>query len=276
MKKFRKLFKDLNCYFSNKTDAGDEEFKDEGRQEVTIDDLANACAHGDIEEVKKILDGGEVDVNAEASGGVPPLLYVMLYNRIDILRLLLARDDLDLGVRGRYTGCTALHQAFQINYFSVQLSSVPIIQIFCQDYRCTPGVINMEDYQGETVLYKAVRAGYLDIVMELDKVEGTDFHTKDGQGDTLVEVARRWGHDEVVEYLVERNKKVDSLKVIAANIVAKYIKAESDVEYLEIPHSLHRLVAGFLDDKNVNYDFSIESDNHESDDKYGDGLDLGE
>jgi len=275
MKKFRKLFKELNCYFPKKTDAGDEESKDEGRQEATIDDLANACAHGDIEEVKRILGSGEVDVNAEDRGGVAPLLYVMLYNRIDILRLLLARDDLDLGVRGRYTGCTALHQAYLLHYL-VQLSSYPIIEIFCHDYRCTPGIVNTEDYQGETVLYKAVKAGYLDIVKELDKVEGTDFHTKDSQGDTLVEVARRCGHDEVVEYLVERNKKVDSLKVIAAKTVAKYMKAESDVEHLEIPHFLHRLVAGFLGDKNDNDKFIIESDNNEFDDNYGNGFDLGE
>ena len=69
---------------------------------------------------------------------------------------------------------------------------------------------------------------------------------------------------------------MDSLKVIAANIVAKYMKAESDVEHLEIPHSLHRLVAGFMDDKNDNDRFNIESDNNESDDNFGNGFDLGE
>ena len=45
---------------------------------------------------------------------------------------------------------------------------------------------------------------------------------------------------------------MDSLRVIAAGVVAKNMKAETDVEHLEIPHCLHRLVVGFLDDKDVN------------------------
>ena len=140
---------------------------------------------------------------------------------------------------------------------TVKLSSVPIIRIFCQDRRCTPGIVNMKDYQGETVLLKAVRAGYLDIVKELDKVEGTDFHTKDSQGDTLIDVARGCGHEAVVEYMIERSKRVDTLRVIAAGVVAN-MKAETDVEHLEIPHCLHRLVVEFLDEKDVdNYNHYV-------------------
>ena len=249
MKNIRKFVQDLICYLPNNSDGGDEESNNKKSQEATIEDLSNACAHGDTEGVKTILSSGKVNVNAEDSGGMFPLLYVMLYNRIDILRLLLARDDLDLSVRARYSGCTALHHAFQLHCLIVD--SVPIIRIFCQDGRCTPGIVNMKDYQGETVLLKAVRAGYLDIVKELDKVEGTDFHTKDSQGDTLIDVARGCGLEAVVEYMIERSKRVDSLRVIAAGVVAKNMKAETDVEHLEIPHCLHRLVVGFLDDKDV-------------------------
>lgn len=200
--------------------------------------------------MKTILSIGKVNVNAEDSGGVFPLLNVMLYNRIDILRLLLARDDLDLSLRAIYSGCTALHHAFQLHCLIVD--SVPIIRIVCQDRRCTPGIFNMKDYQGETVLLKAVRAGYLDIVMELDKVEGTDF-----QGDTLIEVARGCGHEAVVEYMIERSKRVDTLRVIAAGVVAN-MKAETDVENLEIPHCPQRLMVGFLNDKDVdNYNYYV-------------------
>merc|ERR1712098_170414 len=52
-----------------------------------------------------------------------------------------------------------------------------------------------------------------------------------------------------LEYLIERNKKVESLKVITAYNVVKYVKNESDVEALEIPLILKHLVAGFMDNK---------------------------
>ena len=52
---------------------------------------------------------------------------------------------------------------------------------------------------------RAVYGGHLDIVKELD-MEGTDFFTKDKNGRTLMEIARRGTRADVLEYLIERNK----------------------------------------------------------------------
>merc|ERR1711963_237570 len=81
---------------------------------------------------------------------------------------------------------------------------------------------------------------------ELDKVEGIDFHIKNIEGQTLLDEASKGTNGaQKLEYLLQRNKKVESLKVIAANIVANLVKKSSDIAYLQIPHSLHLLVAGF-------------------------------
>ena len=65
---------------------------------------------------------------------------------------------------------------------------------------------------------------------------------------TLIEMARREDHVEVLEYLKERNK-VDSLKVIAAHNIARYVRNRADIETLQIPVILRQLLAGY-----VNYD----------------------
>ena len=79
----------------------------------------------------------------------------------------------------------------------------------------------------------AVYCGYLDCVKEMDKLEGTNFRTKDDAGRTLVDVARQRGHEVLLEYLLGR---VETLEDIAAYNVAKYIDNEIDVGYLEMLH----------------------------------------
>ena len=99
---------------------------------------------------------------------------------------------------------------------------------------------------GDTALMEAVISGHLDIVKELDR-EVTDFFTKDRDGRTLIEMARRNDNVEVLEYLIKRNK-VDSLQVIAAHNVAKSVKNEADVEVLEIPVTVKHFLTGFVNE----------------------------
>ena len=94
-----------------------------------------------------------------------------------------------------------------------------------------------------------VHRGYLDIVKELDR-EGTDFSTKYRDGTTLIEVARmarRRNHVEVLEYLMER-PKVDTLQVIAAHNITRYVKNKTDFEALGIPKDLRHFLARFVDE----------------------------
>ena len=92
----------------------------------------------------------------------------------------------------------------------------------------------------------AVELGCYDIVKELDKAEGTDFRTKNRYGSTLIEIARKNNHAEMVEFLNQRKNKVESLKVITAYSLAKYSNNKSDIEELDIPCTIKPLVEGFI------------------------------
>ena len=91
--------------------------------------------------------------------------------------------------------------------------------------------------------------GSLEIVKEMEKVEGIDFDTKDSNGRTLIEVARMENNTAVLEYLRDRKKR--TLKGMAANIVAKLLKNKENIDALvddqHIPQSLKPLVADFID-----------------------------
>ena len=142
-----------------------------------------------------------------------------------------------------FDGRTALHWACQTN------SNVAVVRLFCQDRRCTPSVVNIKDNDGRTALMKAVYLGKLEIVKEMEKVEGIDFDTKDSDGRTLIEVARMRNNTAVLEYL--RDRKKNTLEGMAANSVAKRLKNKEDIDALvddqHIPQSLKPLVADFFD-----------------------------
>ena len=201
--------------------------------------LSDACYNGDIEVVEDILSNKEVDINGVYLG-YTPLIYAVRGDHLDIVRRILKHPGVILGKQDDSNGFTALHRACSKNLVS-------IVELLCQDSRCSPGVVNKEDSYGDTPLIWAVYGGNLYIVKELD-MEGTDFSTKDSDGRTLIEVARERSNDEVLEYLIERNK-VDSLKVIAARNVARYVENKADVEALEIPWTVRQFLARFVDDE---------------------------
>merc|ERR1712179_635827 len=121
-------------------------------------------------------------------------------------------------------------------------------QLLLQDRRCSPSVVNKKDGAGETALMIAVDMSHIDIVKVLDR-EGTDFFTKiTSNGMSLMGMARMRKNAEVLEYLLERNR-VDSLQVIAAHNIARYVKNKDDVEALEIPETVRHFLAGFVDNE---------------------------
>ena len=228
--------------------------------------LCKACKDGDGEAVNDILDKGDVDINEEYCNRTP-LMYAMLNNHLDIVTILLNHPELRLDKRHR-NHSTALHWACDNDFVSV-------IRLVCHLRICSPGIINMKNNFGETLLMVAVRCGNLEIVKELDKVEGSDWRTKDIDGNTLIDMALNENKAGVgvLEYLTERNKKVDSLVIIAAYRIAKYVKKESGVEALEIPHTLRPLVFGFLDDeKHVNGDNEVDQDTDIEDEEEADDV----
>ena len=210
--------------------------------EMGIEDLCNACYEGDDQKVRTILARGLVDVNGFHCGNTP-LLYAVAGNQHTVVRTLLASNTTGLDLTG-VEGHTALHMAV---YMTVLGHSSGILSLLGQDTRCSPAVINTRTKAGDSALMVGVKYSDLDSVRELDKLEGTNFRTRNKLGESLVDVARKKDYAEMVRYLLERNMRKESLAEIAAYNVAKMIDTEEDVKDLEIPLELYSLVTKFLE-----------------------------
>ena len=164
-------------------------------------------------------------------------------------------------------GFTALHFACVKDGVSPT-----VISLLGRDRRCTPIVLNKKDNGGDSPLMLAVMFGNLESLREMEKLEGTNFHTKNSYGEGLVDVARRveenYGQEKcmaVLEYLLNR-KKVESLKEMAAHSVARLLSSEDDVEKLDVPLILQPLVAGMMDTvRNTENDDDSDGSDDESD-----------
>ena len=209
--------------------------------------LIFAVRNGHLNVVKRLLQHPHADVNAPGSRGLTPLMWSIFclgsidneedYGQyFDIVKTLLQVPLLQLG-RSCVLGATVLHYACHGNL-------VYILKLLCKDSRCNPAFVNKKDNLGDTALMKAVWKGHLDIVKELD-MEGTDYNTKDKYGTTLIETARRRNKDEVLEYLIQR-PNVDTLMVISAHNMSRYLTTKDDLESLQIPVTIKEFLYRFI------------------------------
>ena len=166
----------------------------------TITKLWQACRDGHDQEVKTILSRGEVDVNITEYNDWTPLNYAMEYNHHTIVTMLLARADTRLDVANCH-GDTGLHYACYKN-------SASCISVYGEDRRCSTNILNMKNNYGNTPVMAAVLKGHLDCVREMGKLPGVDFDTKNNKEETLIAVARRNNHLQIVQFLDMRAAQV--------------------------------------------------------------------
>ena len=176
---------------------------------MSIDHLCEACEAGDNIKVQSILAERTVDVNSpDTSCGWTPLQHAMWHNHPNIVTILLSKANTMLYVTDR-DGMTALHMACWNN-------SVAVISIFGRDHRCTPAIVNIKDSDEETAVMVAVRRGYLDCVRELSQLQGINFSTKNMEGESLMRVALKHNHLQIVQFL-EEEKTLQGTINIAGN-----------------------------------------------------------
>eukprot|EP00092_Neocalanus_flemingeri_P031786 GFUD01034529.1.p1 GENE.GFUD01034529.1~~GFUD01034529.1.p1 ORF type:complete len:302 (+),score=107.81 GFUD01034529.1:82-987(+) len=97
-------------------------------------------------------------------------------------------------------GWTGLHNACHKN-------SAAAIRELGRDDRCIPAMVNMETGSGETAVMLATQEGHMESVVEMARITGTDFGTKNSQGQTLLEVARERNYAQLVQFLEERSEE---------------------------------------------------------------------
>ena len=140
----------------------------------------SACITGDVARAKACLASG-VNIN-ESSFGSTPLMAAVSCNKLEIVKILLDRDDLDLSVTNEY-GDTALYMAFMFGY-------ADIVALICQNRRMTGQIINMKNKNGDSALIWAVSRGKLSCVEIMSELEGVDWETRDKRGHSLEDIAR--------------------------------------------------------------------------------------
>ena len=213
--------------------------------------LYDICSDGDIQSLKEIVSSKKVNINEMYLTGLTPLIHLIICNHTEMVMYFLKQPELRIDLID-IDGETAFHWACSHNM------RIAILRLLCEDKRCTPTVLNIKNENGWTALMVAVNNGQLEIVKELDKMEGIDFDTKNNDGKTLIEMARMnptnppsilKGKSAVLEYLW--NRKKNTLKGIAANIVGKHLANKEAIDVLvddlHIPKSLKTLVADFID-----------------------------
>ena len=143
-------------------------------------ELYQACREGDVATVQAFLARG-VNVNAKYLYSDFPLKGAVFGNNIEMLRILLARDDLDIAATD--SGYTALHFACAYGY-------AECIALIGQDRRMTSNIINIKNNCGVTPLMEAVKNNQLSSVQRMAELDGVDWETKNEAGESLEDVAR--------------------------------------------------------------------------------------
>jgi hypothetical protein len=155
-----------------------------------IDKLGDACRRGDVATVKACLARG-VNINSNS-----PLMTAVCSNQLRVVRILLARDDLDIAAT-TYNGSSALHLACHKGY-------ADCVALLGKDRRMTRRIINIKCRWGYTALMDAVDYGYLSCVEEMAKLDGVDWETKNKKGKSLEDVARAENDFNILRYLAKR------------------------------------------------------------------------
>ena len=143
-------------------------------------ELHEACKEEDVGTVQACLARG-VNVNAKHDG-VTPLITAVWYNNIEIVRILLARDDLDIAATNA-AGRTALHNACYKGH-------AECVALLGKDRNMNSKIINTKTNGGVTALMVAVEENYLPCVERMAELDGVDWETRNMKEESLEDVAR--------------------------------------------------------------------------------------
>ena len=133
-------------------------------------------------QAKDVTKARGVKVNAKKRNSEPPLMTAVWGNNIKMVRILLARDDLDIAATNA-NGNTALHWACAMGY-------AECVALLGKDRRMTSNIINIKSNYGATALMWAVQNNHLPCVERMAELDGVDWETKNKKEESLEDIAR--------------------------------------------------------------------------------------
>ena len=153
------------------------------------DDVFSAAGGGDLEKLKRLIEGGE-DVNQRRVGEWTPLMEAAAYGQADCVEWLI-KNGAQLDLKDS-DGNTALHWAAFKGHLEVMKRLVEAGQD-----------VNQRDEDKRTPLMKAAEKGHTDCVQYLI-LNGAHVNLKDREGNTALKLAKRGTreeHDSTVKLL---------------------------------------------------------------------------
>ena len=164
------------------------------------DNFMNACRSGDLERVKKLIQGG-MDVNLRRhKGGRTGLMLAAKKNRLEVVEFLLA-SGADVNLVGGGSGKTALIRAAELG--NIEITKILIDHGSVLDVR--------SKISGKTALMKAAESGFVEIVKCLVEKDA-DVHLMDRTGQTALLLALSPVNKNayaIVEMLIEAGANVN-------------------------------------------------------------------
>ena len=170
-----------------------------------IDDLTEAARAGDLQAAMNILASG-IDVNAENSDKLVPIVYAAANGHVELVKLLI-RHGADPDAASSESGSTALHLAAQLD----QAESVDVLLESGAD-------INMKDKLEMTPLIKATYSCKTGIIALLLK-RGADPSISDIRGETALMAARR-RYDTYIALFKDRPDDQQGLRRLYGEVLA--------------------------------------------------------
>nr|WP_198980850.1 ankyrin repeat domain-containing protein [Herbaspirillum sp. ASV7] len=138
-----------------------------------------------------LVNAPDVNLEAQATNGDTPLMLAAFYGNVPVVKLLLARE-----VEVNRPGWTALHYA-AINGSSeivkLLLDASAYVDAESPDDKMTP--VMLAAMRGRVAAVAALRDG------------GADLSLKNKEGLTALDLARRYGQDEVIETLKQQPQR---------------------------------------------------------------------
>uniref|UniRef100_A0A8C1N0Q7 Euchromatic histone-lysine N-methyltransferase 2 n=1 Tax=Cyprinus carpio TaxID=7962 RepID=A0A8C1N0Q7_CYPCA len=184
--------------------------------------LHHAAKLGNLEVVLLLLSTGQVDINAQDSGGWTPIIWAAEHRHIDVIRALLNRGA-DVTLRDKEMN-VCLHWA--------SFSGCAEIAELVLNAGCPLTSINQH---GDTPLHIAAREGYIDCVT-LFLSRGADIDIMNKEGDTPLSLARC---DTPVWVALQINRKlrrgISNRIVRTERIICRSVDVAQGYENVPIP-----------------------------------------
>lgn len=212
--------------------------------------LLDACDHGDLDEVRRLLGRG-ADINARGLFDSTPLMRASSRGHAHVVQELISRGA-DVNARS-WKGATALMDAARWS------ENAEVIKVLLD----RKGYVNAVDEDGSTALMDAARRGSLDFVTILFERKA-DIHAADKRGITALGTAAAENRRSVVEFLRKHGAAYDIHSAAAVgdlNELKRYASNGGDVSVRDKPYGRsllwwaskngHLEVVGWLLDRKV-------------------------